>query len=91
MSRLLRHFKDQELPLRFAWRPTATWIRAEKLLARQKEFTFSLEDGHLAYRDDAGTEGRVSCRTRQFRDFALNVTRLRVVEPTQIRHLLEQL
>ena len=64
---------QSQSPLRFLWSAPKWWTPAERLLRKVDGFTFRVEDGHLFYDSGAGLQGRFSCRSSGFREFAARV------------------
>jgi len=86
---VLERCDDQsQAPLRYSWTPPSWWTRAEQRLRGLRDFGFRLEDGHFFYSTTTGIQGRFSCRSEAFRQFANNVVTHR---PRNLADVLELL
>jgi hypothetical protein len=74
IRQVLKRLPDHSgTPLRLAWAPTAQWAQARTIFAPIKGVYFRIEDGSFFYSTSAGIEGRMSCRSSDFRMFVKRV------------------
>lgn len=84
--RVLARLKDQHLPIKRAWEPTADWRSARKQLSRIRELSVEVRSGMLLYSTSSGIDGMISCTSAGFERFVEAVNRKR---PVNVESLLE--